>query len=138
MRSTAVLGDLGARPGLACCDQRVLAAVPLLQQLVRRRDGEDARVADGGDAYAGDLSGRRVDAVQVPHRLEAVREPVRQRPSHPGEHVGVADAAQRLDVQQLDDEQVAGFRAAYSDRTGERVGAGEIEIGFTVVVLIRS
>src|SRR5690606_36490871 len=43
---------------------------------------------------------------------------------------------QGLDVQQLDDEQVAGFRAAYSDRTGERVGAGEIEIEITVVVLI--
>lgn len=54
--------------------ERLLAVVPDLEQLVRRRRANQARVDDTGEAHAGDVAARAEDAVKVPDRLSGARE----------------------------------------------------------------
>src|SRR5690606_17579378 len=54
---------LRSRAGLASLDERIFAAVPLLEELVRWRNTDDAGVADRRNAYAGDMPGGREEAV---------------------------------------------------------------------------
>ena len=101
-------------------DQRLLAPVPLGEQVGRRRGAEQAGMRDAGVADAGHVARRRVLAVEVPDRLVGVGEVVGQEAAAVGlgEDARVAPALARrvavllrrlarAEVEDVDDQQVA-------------------------------
>lgn len=63
------LGNDAVRGQVRRGDQFGLAPVPLGQDLGRRRAAQDARVDEAGEFDAGDVTGRAVDAFEIPDCL---------------------------------------------------------------------
>ena len=108
-------------------DERALPEVPAGQQLGRRRGAEQARGGDPCELDAGDVPRGALLPGEVPDRLVRVGEPVGEEAAAVGfrEDPGVAPALARrvtdllrngAEVEDVDDEQVAGLRALDGDR----------------------
>ena len=114
-------------------DQRLLARVPAGQQLRRRRGAHQAGVDDAGERDAGDVPRGRDAPAEVPDHLVRVGELLGEEPAAVlrREHPGVAPPLpgqrpgvllrDRADVEDVDDEQVAGLGALHGDRAAEHV-----------------
>src|SRR5215211_3732947 len=126
-------------------DQRPLPLVPPGQQLGRGGGAEQTGVGDAGVADAGQVPGGGVLPVEVPDRLDGVREVVGQEPPRvgPGKHTRVAPALargrplilgrlHRAELQDVDDQQVARLGALDLDWAAEHVGAGEVDVADVV------
>lgn len=59
----------GGRGARVSFNQSLLAAIPLVEELLRRCSADDARVGDAGEAHARDVAARGEPALEVPDRL---------------------------------------------------------------------
>ncbi len=120
-------------------DQRPFALVPAGQQLGRRRGAEQAGVGDPGVADARDVPRGGLLSAEVPDRLVRVGIVVGEEAAAVdlGEDAGVAPTLagrvadllrHRAEVEDVDDEQVAGLGALDRDRTGQHVAAVELDV----------
>ena len=100
-------------------------------------------MGDAGDLHAGEVPGGAGLAGEVQDRLVGVGEVLGEEPAAVGlgEDAGVAPALagcvadllrDRAEIEDVDDEQVAGFGALDGDRPGEHVGAGEVDVANVV------
>ena len=134
-------------------DQVGLALGPLRQQLRRRRGAHQARVVDAHVRALRDVARGGDVAREVPDHLVGVGEPVGQEaaavrlgeharvaPAHAGERALVLLVA-GVDLEDVDDQQVAGLGALDAERPAEHVHAGQRRVADVVggvVVLDRA
>ena len=117
-------------------DERPLALVPGVEQLLVRQAADQARMDEAGKVDAGHMARMRVHARNVPDRFLRLREMIGQKAAAVllrEEAVEAPEALrQRADVEQIDDQQIAGLGAFDADRAGEEVHDREIDIAHVV------
>ena len=125
-------------------DQVGLALGPLRQQLRRRRGAHQAGMVDADVRALRDVARRRHVAAEVPDHLVGVREAVGQKAAAVAlrEHAGVAPSlareralvllVDRVDLEDVDDQQVAGLGALDVERATQHVHPGQRSVADVV------
>src|SRR5579871_1285319 len=117
-------------------DQRGLAFVPFRQQLGIGQASDQARMYESCEGHAGDVARGSVKALDVPDRLLRQREMFGEESPAVllGEEAVEAPHAlfHRPDIQEVDDQKIAGLRPLDADRTREEVHDRQIDIAHVV------
>ena len=117
-------------------DERPLARIPGVEQLLVRQAADQSRMDEAGKIDAGHMPGMREHARNVPDRFLRLREMIGQEPAAVllrEEAVEAPEALrQRADIEQIDDQQIAGLGAFHPDRAGQEVHDREIDIAHVV------
>lgn len=117
-------------------DQLGLALVPHVQHLRIGQAADQAGMDQAGEVDAGHVARRGVEALDVPDRLLRQREMIGQEAAAVllGEEAVEAPQAllERTDVEQVDDEEVAGLGALDADRSGEEVHDRQVDVAHVV------
>ncbi len=121
-------------------DQLGLALVPLGQEFVRRSAADQARMGQAGKPHARDVPRRGVDAVQVPDGLGRVGIMVGEETAAvvAGEDAGEAPlvAPQAADIEDVDDENVAGLGPFDLDRAAQDVDDRQVDVADVVRAVV--
>jgi|GEM_PF-7062047 len=117
-------------------DQLGLARVPGRQHFGIWKTADQAGMDQAGEVDAGDVARRGVETLDVPDRLLRQREVIGEEAAAVllGEEAVEAPQAllQRTDVEQVDDEQIAGLGALDADRAGQEVHDREIDVAHVI------
>ena len=116
--------------------KRLLARVPGVEQLLVRQTADQAGMDEAGEVDAGHVARMRVHARDVPDRLLRQREVIGEEAAAVllGEEAVEAPQAlgQRADIEQVDDQQIARLGAFDTDRAGQEVHDGQIDVANVV------
>ena len=117
-----------------------LALVPGVEQLLVRQAADQAGMDQAGKAHARHVARMGVEAGNVPDRLLRQRKVIGEKAAAVllGEEAVEAPQAlrQRADVEEVDDQEIAGLGALDADRAGQEVHDGEIDIAHVVRRLV--
>ncbi len=121
-------------------DQRRLAVVPALEQLMRGQTADDAGVGQAGKAQVGNMPRGGEDAVEIPHRLGGLVEVVGQEAAELllAEDAGIAPplVVEHADVENIDDDDVAGLGTRHPDRPRQVVARREVDVADVVGAVV--
>ena len=135
---------VGAKGGLASPGTRVgLVAISAFSRSFQvasnlriGQTADQAGVDQAGEADAGNVARRGVEALEIPDRFLRQRKVIGQEAAAVllGEEAVEAPQAllQRADVEQVDHQQVAGLGALDADRAGQEVHDGEVDVAHVV------
>ena len=118
------------------CDEGLLARIPRLQHFLIRQAADQAGMNEAGETDSRNVTGMRVEAGNVPDRLLRQREMVGEKAAAVllGEEAVEAPEALRqgTDVENIDNEEIAGLGAVDADRAGQKVHDREIDVAHIV------
>jgi hypothetical protein len=118
-------------PGRIGVDECLLAGVPGFEHLLVGQAADQTRMNESGEADTRDVAGVRIESGNIPDRFLRQREVIGQAAAILfGKETVEAPRALRedADVENVDDQEIAGLGAMDADRPGQKVHDGKIDV----------
>ncbi len=134
-RAKRRIGKAG-HPGRIGRDQLGLARIPFLEQLVIGQTADQAGMNQAREIHAGNVARGRIEALDIPDRFLRQREVIGKEATAVllrEEAVETPHALlQGTDIEQVDDQKIAGLGPLHTDRAGEEVHDRQIDVAHIV------